>query len=142
MYILDTNVISEFRKIGNGTCHPGVLGWSNTVEVPLLYLSAITLMELEIGCLSLMRRDVGQATILRTWITGYILTAFQDRILPFDQSSAQKCAALHVPDRKQERDAMVAATALSHDFIVVTRNVRDFQGTGVQLLNPWELEAP
>ena len=138
MYVLDTNVISEFRKIGNGSCHPGVLNWSNAVDARNLYLSAITLMELEIGCLSLMRRDVVQATVLRSWISEYVLTAFDRRILSFDQSAAQQCAALHVPDRKSERDAMIAAIALSNGFIVVTRNLRDFQGTGVRLLNPWE----
>ena len=138
MYILDTNVISEFRKIGNNTCHPNVLSWSNTIDVPLLYLSVITLMELEIGCLSLTRRDVEQATILRTWISDYVLTAFHGRILPFDQPSAQKCAALHVPDRKSERDAMIAAIALHSDFTLVTRNIRDFVGTGVRIINPWD----
>ncbi len=138
MYVLDTNVISEFRKLGNNTCHPNVLSWSNKSGETSFYLSAITLMELEIGCLSLMRRDIPQATVLRSWIYDYVLAAFRDRILAFDQVSAQICATLHVPDRKPERDAMIAAIALRHGFILVTRNIRDFQGTGVRLLNPWD----
>lgn len=136
MYILDTNVVSELRKAENG--NPAVLRWANAVDAELLFLSAITVMELEIGCLLLARRDARQASVIRSWISDHVLAAFKDRVLVFDQETARRCAALHVPDRRSDRDAMIAATALQRDFVIVTRNVRDFAETGVRLLNPWD----
>lgn len=138
MYVLDTNVVSELRKAGIGQCHAAVFSWANAVDADLLFLSAITVMELEIGCLLLARRDVRQASIIRTWISDHVLVAFKDRILAFDQETARRCAALHVPDRRSDRDAMIAATALQRDFVIVTRNTKDFADTGVRLLNPWD----
>ncbi|WP_438752595.1 type II toxin-antitoxin system VapC family toxin [Pararhizobium sp. O133] len=137
-YILDTNVISEFRKAANSKCHPSVKDWVEAVDPDALYLSVITIMELELGYLSLRRRDQVQATRLKIWISEYVPRVFRDRILVFDNDVALLCAGLHVPDRRPERDAIIAATALHHDLTVVTRNIRDFNGTGVRLLNPWE----
>jgi predicted nucleic acid-binding protein len=137
MYILDTNVVSELRKAGNGLCHPSVLTWAESVQADLLFLSVISVMELEIGCLLLARRDVRQAAVIRTWISDHVLVAFKDRILAFDHETARRCAALYVPDRRFARDAMIAATAMQRDFVIVTRNIRDFADTGARLLNPW-----
>lgn len=137
-FIVDTNVISEFRKAAGGKCHPSVKSWAETVDPEEMSLSVITMMELEVGYLSLRRRDPLQATRLKTWISDYIPKVFADRILVFDDAVALVCAELHVPDKRPERDAIIAATALHHDLTVVTRNIRDFLGTGVRLLNPWE----
>ena len=68
----------------------------------------------------------------------HVLPAFAGRVLPVDTRVAQRCAALHVPDPRSERDALIAATAMVHDMTVVSRNVSDFQATGVALLNPWD----
>jgi len=137
-YILDTNVISEFRKAAGGKCHPSVKDWVENVDPEEIYLSVITIMELEVGYLSLRRRDQLQAVRVKAWISDYIPRVFRNRILVFDDAVALVCAGLHVPDKRPERDAIIAATALHYDLAVVTRNTRDFMGTGVRLLNPWE----
>ena len=84
------------------------------------------------------RRAPSQAVLLRTWLDGQVLPAFADRILAVDTAVARRCAELHVPDRRSERDALIAATALVHGLRVVTRNTEDFKATGVELFNPWE----
>lgn len=84
------------------------------------------------------RRDAAQGVVLRAWIDGRVLPAFEGRILAVDMAVAQRCARLHVPDPRAERDALIAATALVHGLTVATRNVADFQPMGVDLLNPWE----
>ena len=138
MFILDTNVVSELRKISVGTAHPNVALWADSVNASSLYLSVITLLEIELGILQLERRDPRQGAVLRRWLEASVLPEFEGRILPFDTLVAQRCASLHVPDRRAERDAMIAATALVHGLTVVTRNHSDFQSTGVPLLNPWD----
>jgi len=102
-----------------------------------LYLSVISLLELERGVLQIHRRDTKQGSLLRTWMTKQVLPAFEGRILPVDVQVAFRCAALHVPDPRSERDALIAATALVHDMTIVTRNVADFEACGVPILNPW-----
>jgi predicted nucleic acid-binding protein len=94
-------------------------------------------MELETGILRLERRDPRQGTALRTWLENAVLTAFNGRLLPVDIAVAQRCAALHAPDPRNDRDALIVATALVHGMTVVTRNTGDFEPTGVTLLNPW-----
>lgn len=136
MFLLDTNVLSELRR--RERTHPKVAAWADTVHASDLFLSAITILEIEAGTLQLARRDAIQGRVLRAWIDGKVLPAFADRILPIDTAVAQRCARLHVPDPRAERDALIAATALVHRMRVVTRNVADFQPMGVDLLNPWE----
>lgn len=138
MYLLDTNVVAELRKAQSPKVDRNVLAWSNSVPVSSLHLSAITVMELEIGILLVARRDPTQGTILRTWLDGHVLPTFLDRILPVDTSVARRCARLHAPDPRPDRDALIAATALVHGMTMVTRNVRDFVPTGVETVNPWE----
>jgi predicted nucleic acid-binding protein len=104
----------------------------------MLYLSAITILELELGILQIGRKDAAQDALLRAWLGTLVLPAFDGRILPVDVAVAQRCAALHVPDPRAERDALIAATALVHGMTVVTRNVIDFTATGVPVLNPWD----
>ncbi|MEA2755912.1 MAG: toxin FitB, partial [Aliidongia sp.] len=103
-----------------------------------LHLSAITILELELGILQMERRDPRQAALLRTWLETRVLPEFDGRIIPVDTIVARRCARLDVPDPRAERGALIAATALVHGMIVVTRNLADFAPTGVPLLNPWE----
>lgn len=136
MFLLDTNVLSELRR--RERTHPRVAAWADAVHATDLFLSAITVLEIEAGTLMLARRDEAQGAVLRAWIDGKVLPAFEGRILPVDTAVAQRCARLHVPDPRAERDALIAATALVHGLQVVTRNVADFQPMGVALLNPWD----
>jgi predicted nucleic acid-binding protein len=138
LYLLDTNVISEFRKTEAGRGSTEVARWAAQVEAGSLYLSVMTLLELEIGVLLIGRRDPEQARMLKDWIDGYVVTSFSGRILDMDRDIALRCAALHVPDKRPERDAWIAATALVHGMTMVTRNVADFQPMGVAVFNPWE----
>ena len=135
MYLLDTNVVSELRK--NHKAAPGVRHWARQVPASSLYISAITILELETGILRLERRDAAQAALLRTWLDHHVTPAFAGRILPIDSAVATRCARLHVPDPRSEYDAMIAATALVHGLTVVTHNTADFAGSGVTLVNPW-----
>jgi hypothetical protein len=137
MFVLDTNVVSELRK-SRARIDPNVASWAAGADPEMLYVSVITVLELEIGILQLRRRDRTQAEALRRWMDEQVLEAFRDRILAFDTPAALRCAALHIPDPLPNRDSIIAATALAQDFVVVTRNVRDFERTGVKLLNPWE----
>jgi predicted nucleic acid-binding protein len=137
MFILDTNAVSELRKIRLGKADPHVARWADSVAADSLYLSAITILELEIGVLQIERRDAPQGAMLRTWLDRLVLPEFAGRIFPVDTQVAQRCASLHVPDRQAERDALIAATGLVHGMTVVTRNTADFKATGVKLLNPW-----
>ncbi|MBS9432064.1 VapC toxin family PIN domain ribonuclease [Photorhabdus luminescens] len=137
MYILDTNIVSELRKVRTGKANAGVAAWAESVDATELFLSAITIMELETGILQIERRDITQGALLRSWFNHHVIPEFTGRILPVDTAVAQRCARLHVPDPCSERDALIAATALVHGMTVITRNVIDFELTGVPILNPW-----
>ncbi len=138
MYVLDTNVLSEFRKATSGRADARVMQWANSMQPASLYLSVMTILELEKGALLLQRRDPAQSTILRGWMDGYVLPAFKSRIFAVTTAVAQVCARLHVPDPRLDRDALIGATALVHRMTVVTRNVADFTPMGVPVLNPWD----
>ena len=135
MFVLDTNVISELRQ-GKPNQAPEVRAWAAGQPAGQLYLSAITLLELEKGVQALERRTPPQGSALRAWLTG-VRAAFAGRILPFTEHAAPICAAMHGPHVRAERNAMIAATAVEHGFTMVTRNTPDFVGTGAKLLNPW-----
>lgn len=137
MYLLDTNVVSELRKAKAGKADQHVTAWASSVAPTSLFLSSITVLELELGVLLMERRDPRQGAVLRAWMDGHVLPAFADRIIAIDATVARRCAQLHVPDPTSERDAFIAATALVHGFTVVTRNVADFTATGALTLNPW-----
>jgi predicted nucleic acid-binding protein len=139
MFVLDTNVVSELRKVRLGKADSNVAAWAESVDASDLFVSAITIMELELGVLSIERRDAPQGLILRAWLEQHVLPEFSKRTLPVDTAVAQRCARIHVPDRRSERDALIAATALVHGMTVVTRNVADFQPMSVSVLNPWQL---
>jgi len=138
MYLLDTNVISELRKAKSGKADHRVVAWATSIAIDQLYLSAISVMELEMGVLQIERRDNTQGAVLRRWLEGQVLSVFLHRIIPIDTLVARRCARLHVPDPRSERDALIAASALEHRLIIATRNVKDFKASGAQLLNPWD----
>lgn len=138
MFILDTNVVSELRKVRLGKADRHVAQWADSVDAGELFISAITILELEIGVLLAERRDPPQGALLRTWLNSHVLPAFAERVLPVDTAVAQRSARLHVPNPQPLRDGLIAATGLVHGMTVVTRNVIDFIATGVSLLNPWE----
>lgn len=141
MFVLDTNVVSELRKVKAGKADRNVAAWASRVPANTLFVSVITILELETGVLLVQRRDARQGALLRAWLDQNVLPAFSDRVLPVDTAVAQRCAALHVPDPRSDRDALIAATAMVHNMTVVTRNVTDFAATGVPLLNPWDMVA-
>lgn len=135
MFLLDTNVISELRR--KGRLDANVHAWSQSIPLEDLYISVVTVMEIEQGILIVGRRDHRQADILRAWMTGWLVPRFQARILAFDVVAAFRCAAMHVPNPKPDRDSMIAATASVHGLTIATRNTRDFEECGVPVFNPW-----
>ena len=137
-YLLDTNVVSELRKIRLGKADRNVAQWADGVDASDLFMSVITVQELEIDVLLAERRDPKQGALLRGWLTQQVLPAFGGRILSVDTTVAQRSARLHVPNPRPVRDGLIVATALVHGMTVVTRNVADFEPTGVAVLNPWE----
>lgn len=138
MYLLDTNVVSELRKASVNKADAEVMNWARTISVAEMYISVITVMELELGILLVERKDVKQAKALREWLNKQVIPSFINRIIPFDVPEALCCASLHSSNPKSERDAMIAATASVHNMAVVTRNINDFKETGVILINPWD----
>ena len=135
MFVLDTNVISELRH-GKPNQSPVVRAWAAAQPSSSFYLSAITLLELEMGIQALEHRTPPQGSALRAWLSG-VRAAFSGRILPFTEITAPLCASLHTPNPRSDRDAMIAATAIEHGFTVVTRIEIDFVQTGVAIINPW-----
>ncbi len=140
MFVLDTNVVSELRRPEKA--NPGVAAWAAALPLANFYLSAITVLELEWGVLLMARRDAQQGAILRAWMDTQVLPRFEGRILAVDTVVAQRCARLHVPDPRSERDALIAATALAHGMTVATRNAADFKRMGVPIINPWAPGVP
>jgi len=138
MFLLDTNVISELRKAAGGKADPNVIAWLSGQDAAACYISAVTLMELDLGILLMERRDPVQGARLRIWMEDYVLPEFSERTVPIDRAVALVCARLHVPDPRPERDAFIAASALVHGMTLATRNVVDFAPMGVPLLNPWD----
>lgn len=138
MYLLDTNVISELRKLRAGRADRSVAAWADGADSSKQFLSVVTLLEIEMGALSMERKDARRGALLRSWIDHRVMPEFDGRILPVDVQIVQRCAQLHVPNPCSYRDSLIAATALVHRMTLVTRNVDDFARTGVLLLNPWE----
>jgi len=137
IYLLDTNVVSELRKIGDGKADANVVVWVGQEDAASFFISAITILELERGILGVQRRDARQGARLRTWLDNHVRPEFAGRIIPIDDAVATRCAHLHIPDRRNEVDALIAATAIIHGLTVVTRNVKDFEGTGAIIVDPW-----
>jgi predicted nucleic acid-binding protein len=139
LYLIDTNVLSELRRLNRA--NPNVATWADSVLPVEMYVSAISVLELEVGVLRAERRDVAKGVVLRRWLDRQVMPAFDGKILAIDVTVARRCAALHVPNPRADRDAWIAATALVYGFTVVTRNVADFAPMGIPLLNPWNGEG-
>jgi toxin FitB len=138
MFVLDTNVVSELRKVRSGKANPGLAAWAEQVRSAELFISAITIHELEHGVLLRERSDPAQGALLRIWLDQSVVAAFKTRVLPVDERVARRAAALHVPDPAPFRDALIGATALVHAMTVVTRDVKDFQRfQDLDVINPW-----
>lgn len=138
MFLLDTNVVSELRKARAKKAHPRVDAWARSVPASSMFVSVITVLELEQGEMLIRRRDPAQAKLLRAWLDNFVLPGFAGRILSIDLAVAQRCAGLHVPNPQADRDSLIAATALVHELTIVTRNTGDFTVTGASILNPWD----
>lgn len=138
MYLLDTNIVSELRKAETGKVDKNVITWANSISTTELFISAISILEIEKGVLQIERKDPTQGKVLRSWLDTQVIPAFSGRTLDVNTQVAIQCAKLHIPNPKSERDALIAATALVHNMTVITRNTKDFEYTGVLLLNPWE----
>jgi predicted nucleic acid-binding protein len=137
-YLLDTNVLSELRKVRAGRADPRVATWAAGVSAAQLFLSAITIHELEHGVLLAERSDPAAGAVLRRWLDESVVSVFEQRILPVDEVVARRAASLHVPDPAPFRDALIGGTALVHDLEVVTRNVKDFtRFEGLRVIDPW-----
>ena len=143
MYLLDTVVVSETRKIRSGRADPGVASWVARVDHDLAYISAITIQELELGVLLAERRDPTSGAVLRHWLDNDVYEAFDGRILPVDATVARAAASLHVPNPAPVSDALIGATAIANNMVLATRNTRDFgRFRGLEVLNPWEFSRP
>lgn len=136
-YLLDTNVVSELRKAGDGKANPNVIAWFEDKDASLFYVSVLTLMELEAGVLKAERKDVAKGALLRVWLDEQVIPGFRHRTLPIDSAIALRSA--HMACLNQHPwDSLIAATAIEHGMVVVTRNVKDFKMTGVAALDPWK----
>ena len=141
MYLLDTNIVSELRKVTSGKAHPNVSAWASQASLTTLFLSSITILELETGVLLMERRDATQGSLLRQWLTDRVLPAFHDRILYVDTEVALICAKLQIPSARPYADSLIAATALVHRLTIVARNAKDFATTGVPVFDPWQAQT-
>ena len=141
MYLLDTNIISESRKLGTSRVAPRAARWFDRVDVETTFVSAMTIFELERGVRQMERRDAAQGSVLRRWLDDQVMATYEHRTLPLSRAVALICAGLHIPDPKSERDAWIAATAIDADLTLASRNIGDFANMGVGLINPFEDEA-
>ena len=141
MLLLDTNVVSELRKVASGRAHPNVVLWNENVDPAETFISSVVLHELEIGVRLVEHHDAVAGKVLRNWLENAVLTTFSGRILPLDEVAAVQAAQWHVPNPKPINDAYIAATAFTRRMTLVTRNIGDFEGTGVALINPWDVPA-
>lgn len=132
MFLLDTNIVSELRK---NRPHGAVVAWIETIADADLYLSAVTLGEIQAGIEITREQDAKKAAEIEAWLDQVAATY---NILPMDSAAFRLWAKLmHRQSNTVYEDAMIAASALSHKFTVVTRNVRDFERFQVTLFNPF-----
>lgn len=138
MYLLDTNIISEIRKLAKNKCDKNVADWVRSTSKDLMFTNAVVMMGLERGVMSIERKDTTQGKLLRHWFEMDVKPAFHGKTLKIDEQTAQICAKLHIPEHAPENDAWIAASAIQHNLVLVTRNTADFARTGVKLFNPFE----
>ncbi len=136
MYLVDTNVISEARK--GAKANRGVQKFFQSTAPEDLYLSAQTIGEIRRGLENIRHRgDLPQTRKLEKWLD-LVVSDYADKILTFDEECAQVWGRLMSPHPEHPIDKQIAAIALLHDMAVVTRNVDDFRGTRVEIVNPFE----
>lgn len=138
MYLLDTNVVSEMRKIKQNKADKNAVAWLLNVSKESLYTNAVVLMEIERGIIRMEHKDPQQADRLKSWYYAAVKPMFYERVLPINEVTASVCADLHFPDLAPENDAWIAASAMQYDLTLVTRNTKDFQHQGLRILNPFE----
>ncbi len=134
-YVLDTNVVSALRVSGR---EPAVEAWVATVPLADLFVTAMTMAEIERGVVAKERSDPPQGVVLRRWFDERVIPAFAERVLPFDLAAARVLAGYRVPEHAPYDDALIAAIAEARKMTVVTRNVKHFEPLGVDCRNPWE----
>ncbi len=134
-YLLDTNIISETRKV---RADRGVLAFLSAAEAAALFMSVLTLGELRKGVAAKRRTDPAAADQLGAWVDG-IETTFADRVLSVDAATARRWGELSAERSLPVIDTLIAATAISHGLTLVTRNTRDVESTGVPLVDPWQI---
>ncbi|MDR0593325.1 MAG: type II toxin-antitoxin system VapC family toxin [Bifidobacteriaceae bacterium] len=139
-YLFDTNVLSELRRPSK-TRHPGVTRWGASVDSGDVFLSVVTIHEIERGIVLVERRDPASGWSLRSWLDQAVLAGYAGRIIDVDVEIARRAAALFGARTRPLADAFLAATALIRDLTLATRNVRDFEDTGVTLINPFDQSA-
>lgn len=137
MYLLDTDIISEMRKVKSGKANANLIEWLARQDSSIC-TSVVVMMELEQGILGVGRKDPQQGRALRVWFDSMAASLLAGRILPIDETTAVICAKLHIPDRSPENDAWIAATTKQHGLILVTRNTKDFEHSGVKMINPFD----
>ena len=138
MYLFDTNILSEIRKINDPKTPPQFTAWFDSIDLDRCHLCVITLLEIEQGILCVRHRgDEAQFARLQRWLNDTVIPTFDARILPVDRHATRICARLHVPDQRPYNDALIAATAIRNDLTLVTRNTCDFAELNVPLLNPF-----
>ena len=138
MYLLDTNIISELKKLDSGKIHPQVQRWAYSINLMQTKISVVSITEIRTGILSLARKDQAQAASLDNWFTNRLLPAYRTKTLPVDTKVALIYAQLNVPNKRPINDAYIAATAIAHKLKLVTRDIQDFQGMPITLENPFE----
>jgi predicted nucleic acid-binding protein len=133
-YLLDTNVVSELRR-GSGA-NAGVAEWFDGQSARELYLSVVTIGEIRQGIEQIRSRDGRQAVALDKWLTG-LIQFYEDRVLYIDGDVAEEWGRLRARRSTPVIDGLLAATARVHDLTLITRNVRDFRGLDMRVVNPW-----
>lgn len=133
MFLLDTPIVYELRKARAGGAEAGLAAWASGVARERLFLSAVSLVELETSATEAARRDKAAGAVLRGWIDEQLLPAFEGHVLPLDAAVARRRGQLAMPET---RDALFAATALEHGLTLVTRNTAAFKGMRVKLFDP------
>ncbi len=133
MFLLDTGIVFELRNARAGRAEAGLTAWASGVARERLFLSAISLVELETSAAEAARRDKAAGATLRAWIDGQLLPAFEGHVLPLDAAVARRRGQLALTET---RDALFAATALEHGLTLVTRNAAAFKGARVKLFDP------